>query len=212
MSKKLTFSLIACLLIVGIYSQAYAALVQWEKSLGGNGHYYEYVRTGNSNDRKTWNAAKEAAEARSTDVLWAHLATIKKVEENDFVFALRASGNDPKGAWLGGFQELDGNITAYSPSSSWEWVDDGDGDGEDDSFGYTNWKSGEPNDGGGGENNQENFLVYDYYGKWNDVPDGPRWYIVEYEAYPTPIPASAWLLGSGILGIIGYRRKLKSNV
>ena len=40
---------------------------------------------------------------------------------------------------------------------------------------------------------------------------GESWYITEVHglaANPTPIPGAAWLLGSGLLGLIGLRRKL----
>lgn len=31
--------------------------------------------------------------------------------------------------------------------------------------------------------------------------------VVEYDYMPTPIPAAAWLLGSGLLGLVGIRRR-----
>jgi hypothetical protein len=31
--------------------------------------------------------------------------------------------------------------------------------------------------------------------------------IITYDYTPTPIPAAAWLLGSGLLGLVGMRRK-----
>jgi hypothetical protein len=31
------------------------------------------------------------------------------------------------------------------------------------------------------------------------------------EATPTPIPAAAWLLGSGLMGLVGVRRRVKKS-
>jgi len=56
-------------------------------------------------------------------------------------------------------------------------------------------------------------------GKWADdsetqgVPDGNDpvvGYFVEYEGTAIPIPSAVWLLGSGLIGIVGMRRRMRS--
>jgi hypothetical protein len=54
--------------------------VLWDLSVGGNGHYYEAVLVG---DRITWEAARDAAQAKG-----GYLATITSEDENSFVESL----------------------------------------------------------------------------------------------------------------------------
>ena len=78
----------------------------------------------------------------------ADLATLTSQEENDFVFngidcpdywAIDVAGNN-EGPNLGGFQ-FD---KLHEPAGDWAWV-------TGESWSYTNWASGEPNNSGGSE-------------------------------------------------------------
>jgi hypothetical protein len=121
-----------------------------------NGHWYRLTSPG-----LTWQQAEDEAV-----LLGAHLATINDTEEQTWF-----NGN-PLGevsgcplVWIGLYQ-LPG-----SPESSdgWVWIN-----GEPVSF--TNWRSGEPNDGNICGPSCEQFAEMHYnsepLGKWNDIPPG----------------------------------------
>jgi hypothetical protein len=115
--------------------------VQWKKSHGGNGHWYEAVFVP---QRINWVEAQLRATARGG--CW-HLVTITSEAEDSFVFSLIANkdkffvfeGDPVNGPWLGGFQK---NSKA-EPDGKWRWV-------TDEKFKYTNWDGGEPNNNGAG--------------------------------------------------------------
>ena len=125
-------------------------------------HEYELVTvTGGIN----WTDAKAAAEALSRGPLQGHLAVISSQAENDLIAGL-APGVV---SWLGGSQPPG----SAEPDGGWEWVN-----GEP--FSYTNWRAGEPSNGGGFEDG----LLFDpSSGTWNDGGRGftQAGYVVEYE-------------------------------
>ncbi|BDQ35439.1 VPLPA-CTERM sorting domain-containing protein [Pseudodesulfovibrio portus] len=46
--------------------------------------------------------------------------------------------------------------------------------------------------------------------KWLSVTDGASTMEASLTLTPTPIPGAAWLLGSGLVGLVGLRRRFKS--
>ncbi len=86
----------------------------------------------------SWDMAKAYCEQSG-----GHLATITSVEEQNAISSL-----GEEYAWIGGFRNSE---------NSWKWV-------TDEPFGYTNWRSGEPNNGEGIE---DRVGIYPDHG-WND--------------------------------------------
>ena len=55
--------------------------------------------------------------------------------------------------------------------------------------------------------------TYRGYGSQPDTPItaiGSKGYIIERDTNPVPLPGAVWLLGSGLLGLAGWRRLKKS--
>ena len=161
-----------------------------------NGHYYDSISASTS-----WEAAKVAAESMSYNGVTAHLATITSADEDAWIYSNIAGDGYLLGA------------TDKASEGIWEWV-------TGESFAYSNWHVGEPNNVGG----VENYLIYQFSdGTWNDLPDSHdviRGYIVEYD-FPqsaqsislktlqadVPAPPIASLLIPGLLAIFGRTRK-----
>jgi hypothetical protein len=115
-----------------------------------NGHCYQAVLA----PGVSWDDAQAACVARG-----GHLATIASEEENEFVFSLVSGDsafwyvdayNNGLGPWLGGYQP-DGSA---EPGGDWRWV-------TDEPFVYTNWETGQPDEGGGGSQNRLRFFKLD---------------------------------------------------
>ena len=104
---------------------------RWERSAGGNGHWYKAVVAPRE---LTWTEADQLARAQG-----GYLATITSAAENAFVFNLV---NGPeffkpgRGPALGGFQ-LD---RAPEPDGGWCWV-------SGEPWNYSNWHAREPSNG-----------------------------------------------------------------
>ena len=154
---------------------AQAALVQW----AGNGHWYEVILLPNV----SWSTASADATSRG-----GYLATITSTGEQAFIQGLLT--DNPNDAleeyWIGGFQPAG----STEPGGGWQWV-------TGESFVYTNWGSGEPNNSGGAESH---LALDDRYGwRWNDNTfsiDG----IINGYILEVPEPGALALLGLGLVG------------
>ncbi|BAY47593.1 hypothetical protein SAMD00079811_52110 [Scytonema sp. HK-05] len=155
-----------------------------------NNHFYEFV----PNQGIAWTSARLLAENRRDDFnRQGYLATITSATEQNFVQS-KVQGN----GWIGG--------TDGTTEGDWRWVTGPEagtqgtgtpfwlGGIEGSTVGgqYSNWESGEPNDGGNlGEDYAHIIgnpnLGQPAQGKWNDLGDvvepgnyQPQGYIVEY--------------------------------
>ena len=131
-------------------------------------------------DGLTWNAAKAKCEE-----MGGHLMTVTSSEEQKILESLLANGKKNI-YWLGGYEVTEGQYA---------WV-------TGESFSYTNWYYGEPNNTNGDEDSLTVYRANDF-GKWNDLPSGGRTpesdfnsiqnsgYICEWDGEPNPDPDPA---------------------
>jgi hypothetical protein len=197
MRKMVPLALVIAVL-TGLASSSWAAPVQYS----GNNHWYEAVYAPN---KINWFDAKAAAEGAG-----GYLATITSDGENTFIFNLANhdqyffwDGYTSIGPWLGGYQY---DKTAEN-AGHWTWV-------TGEAWDYTHWNGGEPNNNGGGEDYLQ--IGTDHgrnYPSWNDYSGTSLvyGYMVEWNTDPStvPLPGAVWLLGSGLLGLAGWRRLKK---
>jgi hypothetical protein len=120
----------------------------------------------------TWTAANTAAPGRTFRGVTGHLATITSAFENGIVDTLR--NNNQLRGWIG--------LTDQANEGAYLWV-------TGESFGFSSWSSGEPNNGAATGTFNEDFIEIFAGGVWNDTTDGEvlnLGYVVEYDVNPFP--------------------------
>ena len=148
----------------------------------GTGHWYQAVSVLSSGGI-TWDGAQAAADGQG-----GYLATVLGDGENTFVYNLVNSDQywgDTYGwwgPWLGGSQT--GDADRSNPAGGWSW------DHMDETWSYTYWRSGEPNNNGGQNENRLQLWGRGIDWGWNDQTsnyNGPG-YIIEWNSDPTATP------------------------
>lgn len=196
MKKLLPFLLIISLAVAG-GSTALAAPIQWTDTQG-EVHWYDVIQFVGG-----WEEARLDAITHEYGGLRGHLATITSSDEQAFLWGNLDFNAVNYGIWIGGYQFSKDN----EPSGNWAWV-------TGEAWEYTNWYSSEPNNA----NNDEDYLEFrtDNVGYWNDMHVDwftEEGYIVEYDnlSDSVPGPAAILLLGSGLAGLAGFRRKFNKR-
>lgn len=109
----------------------------------------------------TWTTARSNCVA-----MGGHLVTITTSGEQSFIFNIWPSG------WIG--------LTDEVSEGTWRWV-------TGETYSYTNWNSGEPNNAG-----NEDYVQFVSNGRWNDLPNNYNLpYVLEFEYLVT---TSSWTL------------------
>jgi hypothetical protein len=169
----------AGVLLLGIGQQALSQPEPWSHPDGSIHYYWTLADPGGI----AWAAAEDSAEK-----FGGYLATLTSQAENDFVHSLvsswsywhkRSSPRVWAGPWLGGRQRAG----APEPDSGWEWI-------TGESFDYSNWSSGQPNNYGGQDAIHFGESPYCWLSTWNDVSSLDtviRGYVVEFSAESTTV-------------------------
>ncbi len=137
-------------------AEAHGAPMTWDKGPAASGHQYELHI---NKEGISWTAAKEMVAKLGGG--W-YLATITSQAEHDWlienIFALQGGEG---GYWLGGFQDPPNQPKA---NAGWRWV-------TGETWNYTNWVRGEPNDYWS-PGSEQYLSIYVYPdgagGQWND--------------------------------------------
>jgi hypothetical protein len=110
---------------------------------------------GHSYYRSTGSAFWSTAKTNCSN-MGGHLVTVTTSAENSFIFGLWPSG------WIG--------LTDEVNEGTWRWV-------TGESYSYTSWNAGEPNNAG-----NEDYVQFVGGGKWNDLPNSVSLpYVLEFE-------------------------------
>lgn len=192
-----TFSILMPMAVLLTSTVARAGPVQWSSASGGNDHFYEFV----SAQGIEWADAQVAAVARTFNGQNGYLATLTSAAEDTFVDSNFAPLYIE--AWAGAFQSPYNNPV---PTDGWKWI-------TGETWSFTDWAVGEPNDfqgpefllSVGGDLNQPQFQR-----RWNDDGVGTdqqlkTGYLVEY---PIPGPSSSLAVAGTLWFVAAGRRRV----
>lgn len=190
--RQARWCLIIFALITFAAADAFATPIQWS----GNGHWYD-LSTNYAGVGRTKTDVQDWAATQDHNDKVGYLVTITSQEEQAFIvdILLAGAGSGWK-YWTGAKRWDDGD--GVTPLG-WSW-DHGNGD----PWSYTHWHAGQPST----VDAWDDMYIDTSTGEWYTAQ---HWYeftggIVEFDQ--APIPAAVWLLGSGLLGLIGIRKKI----
>jgi hypothetical protein len=190
--KKTTVLFFAVSLMVSIASQASA--YSWQTY---NGH--EYALT---NNYSSWKEAEAEALKQG-----GHLVTINSEDENVWLSAKFKDSYAPAGP---GNERFSAVLIGYYKDSDgkWKWI-------SGEPVKYTNHTANDSyfDESRGGLHAYLHTDTHPDSKTWNASPSHtedssePGFMFKGVIERPVPIPAAVWLLGSGLIGLIGVRRK-----
>jgi hypothetical protein len=169
----------------------------------GNGHTY-HLLANSGNAGITWTDA----ESYAVNTLGGHLATVDSQQVSDWLWNTFGKGANIN-LWIG--------LTDQVDEGQFKWIANGQAPL------FTNWYPGEPNNY---ENEDYVFILYSSFvggngfgaGLWNDGQSnwtgfmaGSNYAIAETtsSSSPVPEPTTMLLLGLGLIGVAGVRRKIQ---
>jgi len=163
-------------------SVAHAQTLLGSFTWSDNGHLYELYSSAGIG----YNDAAAFATGKG-----GYLATIVSADEKDAVTSA-LGGLVPFTAYLGGSQP----VNETDPNGSWSWT-------TGETWSYTNWGPGEPNDFNGPASEQ--FLQMYSDGTWNDIGENISGYNQGFMVETVPEPSIA-ATALGLLGLLARRK------